>query len=109
MKLTRGRIAHDLKQSPFEHLVSYANFYITYKFSSNLYRTKFIERLKENRKTINDSLSNRFGIEIEEDVLCDLKLYKDIEKRGFLIFYKGQYIECLDDAKITGSKISVKS
>ena len=57
----------------------------TYVFSSRLYKDKFLARYKENRETINHSLSHRFGFNIEVNVLADMALYMKIEKRGFLV------------------------
>ena len=84
VKLSRGGVSFDFENTPFKKKVNYAsNNYIIYCFSSQLYLRKFEERLKENREKINGSLSNRFGFEIQNDVLCDIKLYSSIEKRGF--------------------------
>ena len=108
--LTRNGITYNLKLSPYEHIIKYSNGEtIKYKFSSVLYREKFITRLNENRETINNSLSKRFGIELNNDVLCDLKLYSCIEKRGFLVETKEGNYECLNIIKLDGqNKIQKK-
>lgn len=101
--LTRNGITYNLKLSPYEHIIKYSNGEnIKYKFSSLLYKDKFITRLKGNRETINGSLSKRFGIELSNNVLCDLKLYSSIEKRGFLVETKEGYYECLNIIKLDG-------
>ena len=76
---------------------------VTFIFSSELYKNKFLERYEEHREQIKNSLSNRFGIEIVINDLADLRLYSTIEKRGFLL-YKGLVkIECLNDIILDGT------
>lgn len=101
--LTRNGITYNLKLSPYEHIIKYSNGEnIKFKFSSLLYKDKFTSRLEGNRETINGSLSKRFGIDLSNNVLCDLKLYSSIEKRGFLIETKEGYYECLNIIKLDG-------
>lgn len=96
-ELTRYGVAHDLNKSPFKMLITYDDEVITFVFSSQLYKDKFAAKLEKNRETINNSLSNRFGFNINGDKIADLRLYQTIEKRGFLI-YKGLVkIECQED------------
>lgn len=100
--LTRYGVAYDLETSPFEYTVNYTEIrYLTFKFSSQLYLDKFKEKLEDNRNKINDSLSNRFGFTIINDVLADIKLYSSIEKRGFLIKGKEDY-KCLNNIILNG-------
>lgn len=100
-KLTRYGVAYDFNESPFKMLITYGDEDITFVFSSQLYKDKFAAKLEKNRETINNSLSNRFGFNINGDKIADLRLYQNIEKRGFLI-YKGLVkIECQDDIVIT--------
>lgn len=108
--LTRNGIAYDLKLSPYKLQVEYGkNDFITFKFSSDLYRDKFLNKLQDNRNSINESLTKRFGFTIINDKLCDLKLYSSIEKRGFLIETKEGFIECLNIIKLDGqNKIQKK-
>lgn len=108
--LTKSKIAYDLNISPHKYKKQYKNGEeITFVFSSNLYLKKFSEAAAANREKINASLSNRFGFSTVNNLLCDLKLYITIEKRGFLI-YKGQVkIECLNDITLDGSKMIVKN
>lgn len=107
--LTRNGIAYNLKLSPYEHVVQYSNGEsIKYKFSSLLYKEKFIEKIDGNREKINESLSKRFGIGMSNEVLCDLKLYSSIEKRGFLIENKEGYYKCLNTIKLDGQNMIQK-
>ena len=108
-KLTRSNVAYDLNISPHKLTVDYKDEDITYIFSSELYKQKFIDRLEDNRNLINTSLSNRFGFTIINNKLSDLKLYLTIEKRGFLI-YKGQVkVECLKDIILDGNQMIIEN
>ena len=108
--LTYSGIAYDLNISPHKVKVNYtSNMYVIYVFSSNLYKSKFEERQQENRDKINASLSNRFGFTIENNVLCDMKLYSTIEKRGFLIKNNKEGFECPDVLKLDGKNLIQKN
>ena len=110
VKLTRSNVAHDLNISPHKVIVPYTDFTkVEFIFSSELYKSKFEERLYEHRDTINESLSNRFGFTIKADKLADLKLYTTIEKRGFLILNNGVKTECLSDITLDGQNLITKS
>ena len=108
-KLTRSNIAYDLTISPHRLSVEYRNTTITYVFSSELYRNKFCAALQENREKIDNSLSNRFGFTVKNEMLCDLKLYITIEKRGFLLYKGEQKIECLNDITLDGDRMTTNS
>lgn len=109
MSLTRSNIAYDLKASPHETNITYPDGdVLTFIFSSDLYRTKFTEKMKDNRIKINESLSNRFGFTIVNDKLCDLKLYTTIEKRGFLIYQNQRGFECLNNIILDGHQLMRK-
>lgn len=97
-KLTRSKVAYDLSISPHMLEVPYDHGEtLVYVFSSKLYKDKFYNALFENREKINESLSNRFGFKIVNDLLCDLKLYISIEKRGFLILKDKEKMVCQED------------
>ena len=104
-KLTRSNVAHDLNISPHKLTIEYYVDNITFVFSSEYNRNRFCAKLAENRNQINDSLSNRFGFEFQNDVLCDVKLYSQVEKRGFLILVDGEKIQCLTEVKLHGARI----
>lgn len=109
-KLTRDGIAYDLTTSPYVHTITYSvKDKITFVFSSEYYRTNFIKKYEDNRRAINESLSNRFGFTIKHNVLSDLKLYTKIEKRGFLIFCNGVSVECPDNIILDGNNLIMMS
>lgn len=107
--LTKSNIAYDLNKSPHELSVEYNSCTIKYVFSSELYRTKFLDKFNDNRGKINTSLSNRFDINIQCHMLADLKLYKTIEKRGFLIFKDGDKIECQNCITLDGQMLITRN
>ena len=101
-ELTRGGVAYNLDVSPYRYNVDYKNSTVTFCFSSSFYQDNFIRKLKTNREKINKSLSNRFGFNFENNVLCDMKLYTSIEKRGFLLYQNGERFECLSTITLDG-------
>lgn len=107
MGLTRSNIAYDLTISPHTMVVFYEGYKIKYVFSSDLYKRKFKESVSEHRDKINQSLTNRFGYKICCELLADLKLYKTIEKRGFLIYKDGIKIECQNSITLDGNNLIV--
>ena len=72
---------------------------------------KFEDRLAENRKNIIDSLSKRFGFVIENYPLADIRLYSQLEKRGFLIKTNKnkEGFECLESIKLDGKNLTSKN
>ena len=107
--LTRSKIAYDLNISPHKATVKYQHNEICFVFSSDLYKKKFFEKLEENRESINNSLSNRFGFEIKNELLCDMKLYLTIEKRGFLLIQDGEKITCPNNIILDGDHMMKNS
>ena len=105
-QLTKSGVAYDLTISPHRYEVIYNNeSKLIYTFSSNLYLTKFQEKLVEHREKVNKSLTKRFGFGIENNQLCDIKLYTMIEKRGFLIDNTKERFECLSSIKLDGNNL----
>ena len=110
MKLTRSNIAYDLEFSPHMVTMPYGvNEELTFIFSSELYKNKFMEKRESNRAQIEQSLKKRFGIAIKAEILADIRLYTTIEKRGFLIVKEGEKIKCLDNLKLDGERVTYKS
>ena len=109
-KLTKDGICYKLKESPYTHIINYDSEEIIYYFSSMMYKTKFIAKKCEFREKINKSLSSRFGYEIKNNLLSDLKLYLQIEKRGFLIANSnGDIIDCKKLIILDGQKVIKKN
>lgn len=109
-QLTRSGVAYDFTISPHKYTVRYSSLdEVVFIFSSELYKNKFIEKLEENRKYYNESLSKRFGFEVVNNKLCDLKLYLTIEKRGFLIKQNAESYECLSTIKLDGQTLTQRN
>ena len=79
--ITRNGVCYDLNLSDYRHTIGD----LTFVFSSQLHLDKFKAKLKDNRNTINRSLSKRFNISIDVSKMADIVLYRKIETRGFLI------------------------
>lgn len=100
--LTRNGISYNLEQSPYNVVKTYNNTVITYKFSSQLYVDKFTARIDDNRKKINNYISKKYKIDFSNDILSDLNLYSETEKRGFFIYIDGGGCKCLSNIKLDG-------
>ena len=113
MNLTRSNIAYDLTISPHKLNIGYGVDVInsvTFVFSSALYRSKFIERYEEHRKLISSAMSKRYGFSINNNLIADIKLYKTIEKRGFLLITgKGELLSCQEDIILNGESLMKQS
>lgn len=102
--ITPNGVCYDLKNTPYKHQING----LTFLFSSQTHKDKFIERLDEHRKKINDSLSNRFNIYVDVSELSDVILYKKIETRGFLIESENGVMKCLNNVKFTGANVTIR-
>lgn len=107
--LTRSNIAYDLSISPHRSVVNYAESEIEFVFSSALYKSKFEEKRDKHRAAIAESLSKRFGIATEQNLLADIKLYTTIEKRGFLLRKNEVNITCQKAVRLNGESLTLKS
>lgn len=99
--LSPNGVAYNLRSSPF---ISVRNEIIFY-FSSIKHKEKFDLNARIKEEWMNDSFFRRFHFKIESDIIADLQLYEKIEKRGFLIEYRGEFIECLQDVVLGGMQI----
>lgn len=100
MKTING-IYLNLNESDYVYTISYGKFELEFVFSSVVYRDKFSERFIVNRAEINKKLETRWKLPIRNDLLCDIYLYKTIEKRGFLLREDGKDL-CLDNIILSG-------
>ena len=107
MGLTRNGIAYNLKESPYRLEVPYKGYSLLYVFSAERYKKKFYDEFIENREKISESLSKRFGFQVHNDLLSDLRLYVAIEKRGFLVMKDEVKIECLENITLDGEKLTI--
>lgn len=101
----RTGVYYDLKESTHLERIDYVNTTIIYVFSSELYRSKFAEKVKSNRETINNSLTKRFDLKVNVNMLADIVLYKKIEKRGFYLLINGESVECQSNIVLDGLRM----
>ncbi|CAC21525.1 late transcriptional activator [Bacillus phage GA1] len=88
MVVTQGGIYHNLKES--RYVITCENGLVTYFFSSKMYMHKFLNTYKENREKNNIKMSKLLkDFTSDIDLLSDICYYKQVEKRGFLVLYKG--------------------
>ena len=96
MPVTRGGIYHNLLESKYV----ITNNVMTFFFSSEFYRSKFLSDYKLNRKEFNHFFSKKMSktsdktIQLNFDLISDLSLYCQIEKRGFRVLTKGGDMTC---------------
>jgi hypothetical protein len=93
MPPTKSGIYHNLKESPY----TVSNSEIVFFFSSEIYLNKFLCSYGPNRikflSKIDKATCNNV---LNMDVLADINLYKQIEKRGFRAWLKGVDINWLE-------------
>lgn len=80
-----GKVYYNLELSEYE--TEFKRF--RFVFSSKFYIMKFEKELMDYVKYESDRLIKRYGVYLESDEYLALSLYKKIEKRGFLVYYKG--------------------
>ena len=96
--ISRDNIYYELSISPFKFSSGDLCFY----FSSALNLEKFIKRMDDEKNRINESLSNRFKCNIVFDDLPLLTLYRNVERRGYLISFKGDNLTWQDNITFLG-------
>lgn len=105
MKLTANGVCYDLKETPFQ----YERFGMVYCFSSRTHQEKFAREYRKREEWLSDSLSRRFKIKFDADMLADIQLYQMIEKRGFYVFdMEGDAYECPEDMEYLGHPVKLK-
>ena len=104
--MTRGGVEYNLNISPYRYTNDVG---LTFVFSSKYHLEVFKNKQTENRKRLNESLSNRFNYYVEFNVLADCVLYKQIEQRGFLILKDGENYSCQNIVKFVGEKATKKN
>ena len=109
-KLTRSGVAYDLTISPHHHYTYYHDgTRLEFVFSSDYYRSMFIDKLEDNREEVSEKLSKRYKLNIRFDKLADIKLYEKVEKRGFLIIEEGEQFSCPDSLRLNGESKTLKN
>lgn len=88
--MTRRGVFHDLSES--EYAIS--NGEIALFFSSRFYLNKFLDEYKEHRNYYRKRISKAMIVDgMNTDLLADVYLYIDIEKRGFRAVKEKSYFD----------------
>lgn len=107
--VTRSQVYHNgLDDSIHRLTLEYKEESITYVFSSDYYKNIFMKKLEDHREKIKTSLTKRFGFEITNNMIADIKLYTLTEKRGFLIIGKEEH-KCLNTIRLDGVNLILRN
>ena len=79
--LTKGGIEFDLNESPFYYTLEGLTFY----FSSNFYKNKFMENCLSYARCENTKILSKYKVYINMKIFLLISFYAKIEKRGFRI------------------------
>lgn len=79
--VSKNGVCYDLRESPYT--LEWRG--ITYHFSSESHRRKYMLNVRERELWLNDSLSRRFRITVDLPYVADVQYYAMIETRGFYI------------------------
>lgn len=90
MKSKRG-IYYNLNDSDYKLYLKEND--LTFYFSSEFYKNKFLEIYKDYLITENLKLCVKYECKIEASNMLLLKLYQKIETRGFRVVYKNKEID----------------
>lgn len=88
MKSKRG-IYYNLKESDYTYTIDNFEFVFSSLFYLNLFKMNLDSYLKFEQEKLNYKLKN--DINLKEVILLDH--YKQIEKRGFLVYYKNKELK----------------
>lgn len=104
MKTTRG-IYYDLSESDFTFSYDRLTFYFSSKYYLEKFKSMYVDYIKQ--ETL--KLSSKYKCCIYGDEMILLSLYKNIEKRGFRVEYKGKSIDdmCYIDAILNTDSLEV--
>jgi hypothetical protein len=92
MPATRKGIYHNLRESKY----AVSNEEIAFYFSSMFLLNKFLKGYEENRLNFRKINKKYKDTPFNTDILADINLYKQIEKRGFFVRFKRAMINEID-------------
>lgn len=91
MEKTRRGIYLNIEESDYK--LNYAGYCFT--FSSEFYRDRFMEKVKQYEEKISAYLLNKTHVVINSEQASALLCYSDVEKRGFLVECAGKRYRAL--------------
>lgn len=107
MVVTQGGIYHNLKES--RYVITCENGLVTYFFSSKLYMHKFLNTYKDNRVKVQNKMSKALkDFDSDVDLLADLCYYKQVEKRGYLVLFRGDELTWQESQNLGLQKRNVR-
>lgn len=105
--MTRNGIERNLEITPY--IVKRDNY--IFCFSSFNYREKFNEEIERFIEFFHCKLYRNLGLRLagDFDIISLIALYEKIEKRGFLIKYKGVNVYCKNNLILNGEVMITKN
>ena len=100
--LTKNGICYDLESSPFVCTTPF----FEYRFSSGTHLRKFKENVDVRKSWLNDSMSRRFHIDVDMEILAELQLYMQVETRGFYVTNGVETWRSAENIRLSGLKAS---
>lgn len=100
--LTKNGICYDLENSPF----ICATPFFEYRFSSGTHLRKFKDNVDSRKSWLNDSMSRRFHIDVDMEILAELQLYMQVETRGFYVSGGEKVWRNAENIRLSGLKVS---
>ena len=88
---TRGGVYYDLLESDIIYKINDYEF----KFSSELYKNKFVTGLEEFIKEESNKINSKYGLMGDFTEYLTIIYYKKVEKRGFYVTYKDKLLNPL--------------
>lgn len=79
---TKSPVCNDLRKTQWQAM--YKCF--CFNFSTMKHRDKFLEQIENKVQWMNDSMSRRFHVPCDFELLAMVQLYMQIEGRGFMFF-----------------------
>lgn len=100
-KMTRAGIYWDLKKSHYCINLTYYKMPVRFYFSSLTHLNKFSDRYLEMREYTETWMRKRFFVAMNYDLLSDIRLYSQVETRGFYLEINGEGMECPEEIYLT--------
>lgn len=99
--MTRRGVYYDLKESPYVFPIFENNHNALFVFSSKNNLERFSNRQEDYLSLETNKLKSFYKTNFQGDIFLLIRLYKSIEKRGFLIYYDDKEINDTSIFEIT--------
>jgi hypothetical protein len=88
-------VYYDIEYSHFCVTVGELTFYFTSEFNMERFEKRYKEEIEKFNRKIESIYWNNHSLQFDE--LGLIRLYMKIEKRGFMLSYKGKRVKCPED------------